>query len=109
MTGASARDHHERMERGVAAVRVYLQAQFPDYVVEALERGSHDLERHARTFRVRRDSEQYLLRVTDEVLDIDTEGVDGIFQKFGVASALRQVGSMQSLVVSTHGTRVEPV
>src|SRR6266849_6308412 len=69
----SADEHRRRMERGVGAVCEYLQAQFPSHVVEALDRGSRNSDRRVRTFRVRKDSEEYLLRVGDEVLDLDAE------------------------------------
>jgi hypothetical protein len=86
----SAEEHRRRMERGVGAVREYLQAQFPGYVVETLERGSRNSDRRIRTFRVRKDSEEYLLRVVDEVLDLDAEGVSSLLLEFGVAGMIHR-------------------
>jgi hypothetical protein len=104
---ASAKAHHERMERGVAAVRDYLQDQFPGHAVEALSPGSRDISHRTRTFGVRKDREQYLLRVADEVLDQDA-GAWAVLQQFGVAFALRQTGSGKALLITTHGIRAEP-
>lgn len=99
--------YRKRVARGTTAVLAYLQAQFPGYVVKILERSSDDSARSARTFEVQSGKERYLARVTDEVLDLDTEGVSGLLQKFSVARALRQVGSREALLVKTDEISVE--
>ena len=103
MGDASPKAHHERVERGVTAALAYLQAQFPGYTVETPEHSSDDFARGVRTFRVRKGSEQFLMRVSDEVLDLDTDGVSAHLQKFGIARALRQVNSGMALLVTTSG------
>lgn len=103
MGDASLKAHHERVERGVTAARAYLQAQFPGYTVETAEHSSDDFMRGVRTFRVRNGSEQFLMRVSDEVLDLDTDGVSAHLQKFGIARALRQVSTGMALLVTTSG------
>ncbi len=105
----SADEHRRRMERGVGAVCEYLQAQFPSHVVEALDRGSRNSDRRVRTFRVRKDSEEYLLRVGDEVLDLDAEATSNLLQEFGVAGMLRGAGSGTAVLVTTDGTKREPI
>lgn len=105
MGDASLKAHHERVERGVAAALAYLQAQFPGYAVETAEHSSDDFARSVRTFRVCKGGEQLLMRVSDEVLDLDTDGVSAHLQKFGVARALRQVSSGMALLVTTSGAR----
>jgi hypothetical protein len=104
MGDASPKAHRERVERGVSAALAYLQAQFPGYTVETQELSSDDFARSVRSFRVRKGSEQFLMRVSDEVLDLATDGVNAHLQKFGVARALRQVSSGMALLVTTSGT-----
>lgn len=62
------------MEPGIAAVESYLEAEFPDYVVRVLERDERDFDRSIRSFEARSEDAQYVLRVVNEVLDLDAGG-----------------------------------
>jgi hypothetical protein len=109
MMAPSAREHRERMERGTNAVRGYLRSQFPGSSVEVLERTSRDSERRRRTFKVRTDSEEHLLRVADEVIDFDATGVGRHLEQLKVAQALRDAGRGNAVLITTDAIREEPI
>jgi hypothetical protein len=106
-SGSASVEAHHRTRRGFTAVREYLQAQFRGYVVAGL--GRDGSARRFRTFTVREDGLAYIVRVTDEVLDLDTEGAGVLLRKFEVARALREEGLGKVVVVTTTGIRVEPL
>jgi hypothetical protein len=99
--------HRERMKRGVTAVQTYLHAQFPEYIIEILRENSDDIARCRRTFNVRTNGHRHLLQVSDEVLDLDIEGVSGLLRTFQVARTLREEGAGKVVVIMTHGIRIE--
>lgn len=106
---ASAKAHHARMKRGAAEVLAYLQEQFHGYAIEAPERSDRDTGSDVRTFWVRKGEERSLLRVSDEVLDMDAEGVRRHLQLLSIALPLRRMKRGEALMVTTDGTRVEPI
>jgi len=97
------------MARGVAAVPDYLQAEFPDHTVQVLEPSDRDHSRDTRTFKVRDEKTKHLLRVTDEVLNLDTDGVGGFMRAFRVAQVLREAGAGKAVLVTTEKIRMEPI
>jgi len=97
------------MERGIGAVREYLQAESPGHAVQVLEPGNRDFDRDTRTFKVRDDNTKHLLRIVDEVLDLDAEGVGRLLRAFRVAQVLRQAGTGRAVLATTDTIRVEPI
>ena len=106
---ASANAHRARMQRGVATVCEYLDAEFPGFIADALERGSDGSARRFRTFRIQRGDETHLLRVTDEVLDLDAEGTGGLLQRFQVALRIRAENPGNVVALTTSGVCIEPL
>lgn len=96
------------MGRGVVAVEDYLRAEFPGHTVEVLEPSDRDHSRDTRTFKVR-DGGRHLLRVTDEALDLDAEGVVRLLGAYRVAQRLRQAGRRNAVLLTTDEVRVEPI
>jgi hypothetical protein len=99
---------NERMKRGVAAVQVYLNTQFPAHIIEVLKEGSDDIVRRVRTFNIRANGQCYLLRVADEVLDL-TDEATVYLRKFQTARTLREAGAGRVVLVTTTEVRVEPI
>jgi hypothetical protein len=100
--------HRDRVNRGIAAVQLYLKTQFPEHIIEILKEGSDDIARSVRTFNIRTFGQRYLLRVTDEVLDL-ADGTIVYLRKFQAARTLREAGAGKVVVVTTTEARVEPI
>lgn len=100
--------HRARVLRGVAAVLAFLRAQDPQSTVEVFPNNSHDIERRARTFQIRNGGGRILVRVSDEVLDLDAEGVTRLLRRLPVARAVRMAPADAVVAVTTHDVTVEP-
>jgi hypothetical protein len=101
---------NESVKRGVAAVQLYLKAHFPEHIIEVLKESGEDIARGVRTFNIRGNGQCHLLRVSDEALvDLDTSGTDRRLRTFQVARVLREDGIGKAVVLTTGGTRVEPI
>lgn len=105
---ASPGARRARMFRGVAAVLAFLRAQDPQSTVEVLPKNSHDTERNVRTFSIRNGGAHILVRVTDEVLDLDAGGVTRLLRQLPVARAVRMAPTDAVVAVTTHEVTVEP-
>jgi len=106
---ASPEVHHERVDRGVAMVQAYLNAQFPEHIIEVLRESSDDVARRVRSFSVRRNGQRYVLRVVVEVLDPEPGAlsVSDRLRQFQVARTLREAGAGNVIVVMTSEVRTE--
>ena len=105
---ASPEAHRARVLRGVAAVRAFLRGQVPQSTVEVLPENSHDIARSTHTFEIRNGGWRILLRVTDEVLDLDAEGATRLMRELPVARAVRAAPIEAVVVVTTHDVTIEP-
>lgn len=100
---ASADAHQGRLRRSVAAIREYLMTHFPGHIVE----DKRDIECHRWTFALEKGNDRRLLRVEDEVLDLDAEEVIRRLVRLQVAHRLRDdVRDAQALLVSEEGTQI---
>jgi hypothetical protein len=100
---------NETVKRGVEAVQLYLKAQFPENIIEVLRESSDDIARGTRTFNIRGNGQCYVLRVSDEVLDLDASGTDGRLRIFQVARRLREDGVGKAVALAMGGIRVEAI
>ncbi len=107
MADASARAHQERMGRSIPAVREYLEGHLPDCVIETDKR---DIEHHYCTFAIEKGNDRRLLRVADEVLDLDADGIRRHLRDHQIARRLREdVLAGQALLVRTDDIHVESI
>jgi hypothetical protein len=104
---ASHETHRARVLRGSSAVLAFLRGQFPRSRVEISPLDGTDIKNGGNIFTIHNGSRRMLVRVTDEVLDLDNEGVMRLLRQFAVARTIRNATTGEVVVVKTNEVTVE--
>jgi hypothetical protein len=106
---ASREAHRARVLRGSSAVLAFLRGQFPRSKVEISSLHGTDIKNGGNIFTIHNGSQRMLVRVTDEVLDLDNEGVMRLLRQFAVGRTIRNATIGEVVVVKMKGVAVESV
>ncbi len=109
LDSATREAHRARVLRGVSAVLAYLRMQFPKSKVEVFPRNGNAIDYGIPRFEIKDGHKQIIMRVTDEVLDLDAEGVMQLVRHLPVARMIRNAVSGGMIVVTRDAVTVESV
>lgn len=87
----------ERKRRAVIALHAFLQAEFPDSIVEFLEPSRHGFDDGAHTFRVRDGNATTIVRLASDDLDLDAQNVRDSVRDFRMLEQFAMKASSVSL------------
>ena len=104
---ASREAHRARVLRSSSAVLAFLRGQFGRSKVESSPLDGKDIKNGANTFAIRDGGQLTLVRVTDEVLDLDADGVMRLLRQFPVAQTIRNAAPGAVIVVKANEVVVE--
>lgn len=99
--------HRARVLRSVSAVLAYLRMQFPKSQVEVFPRNGNSVEYGMPRFEIWDGRQRIMIRVTDEVLDLDADSVMQLVRQLPVARMIRNAVPGDMIVVKRDAVAVE--